>query len=199
MFTGLVTAIGTIEAIDPKEGGLDLTIGAPWDDIEPGESIAVNGTCLTVTTCHPGAFQVHLVAPSRARTAFDDRVIGDRVNLERALRLGDRLGGHLVQGHVDGVGEVVGVTEVADARVIEILLTEEVAAVTILRGSLTVDGVSLTVQAMPTPRQVRVAVIPFTLQATTLGERVPGDRVHLEGDMVGKYIQALVARPAGTS
>ncbi len=199
MFTGLITAVGSLDAIAPRNGGLDLTIGAPWTDLELGESIAINGTCLTVAACGAGTFQVHLVAPSRARTAFDDRAVGDRLNLERALRLGDRLGGHLVQGHVDGVGEVLAATDVEDARLIDIRLPEDVAAVTILRGSITIDGVSLTVQALPGPRQIRVAVIPFTLQATTLGERVPGDRVHLEGDMVGKYIQALVARPAESS
>jgi len=115
-----------------------------------------------------------------------------RVNLERALRMGDRLGGHLVQGHVDGVGVVERVSDRDDARLLDLRVPADVAAVSVPLGSITVDGVSLTVNAIPAVSVIQVSLIPFTLQHTTLGERVPGDEVHLEGDTIGKYVRALM-------
>jgi len=195
MFTGLVTAVGTIEALEPRDGGLELLVAVPWDDLEIGESVAINGACLTVTACEPGRFRVHLVPTSLARTAFADRRVGDGVNLERALRLGDRLGGHLVQGHVDGVGTVTAIRDGGDdLRLIEVRMPADVAEVTIPLGSISVDGVSLTANALPAPDVIQLAIIPFTLEHTTLGRLAVGDRVHLEGDMVGKHVRALAAR-----
>ena len=194
MFTGIITEMGTIREARPAEGGLELEIAASWTDLAPGESIAVDGACLTVTEPGEGGFRVHLVRTSLERTRFADLQPGDRVNLERALRLGDRLGGHLVQGHVDGVGKVLRVSSKEDAKLLDLQVPPDVARISVPLGSITVDGVSLTVNAMPDPGTVQISLIPFTLEHTTLGGRGPGDRVHLEADAIGKYVQALLER-----
>ena len=150
MFTGIVTAIGRVVQAQPDSGGLELVIEAPYDDLTSGESVAVDGACLTVTDRSSGRFGVHVVATSLDRTGFRRYPVGRRVNLERALRVGDRLGGHLVQGHVDGVGLVERVSDRDDARLLDIRAPGEVMAVSVPLGSITVDGVSLTVNAMPT-------------------------------------------------
>ncbi len=191
MFTGLITAVGTVQVATRDHGGLELTIDVPWDDLALGESIAVDGACLTVTGIGEGWFRVHLIATSLERTAFRDYAPGRRVNLERALRAGDRLGGHLVQGHVDGVGSVLTIVEREDAVLIDLAVPPAVAAVTIPLGSITVDGISMTVNAIPAPGVIQLAIIPFTLRHTTLGDRRPGDRLHVEGDTVGKYVREL--------
>ena len=192
MFTGIVTAVGRVRHARPADGGIEIGIDAPYTDLEPGESVAVDGACLTVNAVEPGWFGVHVVATSLGRTRIGEYATGRRVNLERALRLGDRLGGHIVQGHVDGTGTVRRVGSQADARLLDIEVPADVAAVSIPLGSITVDGVSLTVNAVPAPGVIQVSLIPFTLQATTLGDRVPGDVVHLEGDTIGKYVRALI-------
>ena len=194
MFTGIVTEIGTVRAGRASDGGRDLDIACSWTDLVAGESIAVDGACLTVARLGDGGFRVHVVRTSLERTRLGDLQPGDRVNLERALRVGDRLGGHLVQGHVDGVGTVQRVTTREDARLLDILVPPEVARVSVPLGSITVDGVSLTVNAIPEPGTIQISLIPFTLEHTTLGARRPGDRVHLEADTIGKYVQALLHR-----
>jgi riboflavin synthase len=194
MFTGIVTAVGRVASVHASDGGIDLAIEAPYADLELGESIAVDGACLTVVRVDASGFVAHVVRTSLERTRFSELAAGDPVNLERALRAGDRLGGHLVQGHVDGVGRVEGMREHADARLLDIRVPPVVAEVTIPLGSVTVDGVSLTVNALPERDLVQVALIPFTLQHTTLGSRRPGHRVHLEGDTIGKYVKALTGR-----
>jgi riboflavin synthase len=196
MFTGIVTAVGTVREARPQDGGLELVIEAPYPDLEPGESVAVDGACLTVKALGSGWFGVHVVATSLDRTRIGSYITGRRVNLERALRVGDRLGGHLVQGHVDGTGVVTRVVDHADARLVDIRVPPEVASVSLPLGSITVDGVSLTVNAVPAPGVIQVSLIPFTLQQTTLGERAPGDEVHLEGDTIGKYVRALLRERA---
>ena len=193
MFTGIITAIGTIRETTNVGGGRDVAIDTPWRDVDVGESIAVDGACLTVTRRGEGWFAVHVVSTSLDRTLFATCAVGGRVNLERALRVGDRLGGHIVQGHVDGVGTIQEVEQREDARLLTIAVPSAVAAVSIRLGSITVDGVSLTVNAIPAPGAIQVSIIPFTLEHTTLGERVRGDQVHLEGDAVGKYVQQLSA------
>lgn len=189
MFSGIITAVGTVTEHQEVSGGCELTIASPWGDLEPGESIAVDGACLTATNFADGRFVVHVIATSLDRTLFRAYRAGRRVNLERALRAGDRLGGHLVQGHVDGIGTVESVRQRDDARLLVIGVPSGVAAVSIPLGSITVDGVSLTVDAIPAPETVQVSLIPFTLQHTTLGDKSAGDPVHLEGDTVGKYVQ----------
>jgi riboflavin synthase len=154
-----------------------------------GESIAVDGACLTVERTGTGWFEVHVVATSLERTAFGGARRGGKVNLERALAIGDRLGGHLVSGHVDGVGRITDARATGDAWLLEFTLPDEVAEVTIPLGSITVNGVSLTVNALPTPGSCQVSLIPHTRAVTTLGALQVGDPVHLEGDMVGKYVR----------
>ena len=189
MFTGIITAVGSVTQVRQPADGLELTLATPWSDLEPGESIAVDGACLTVADMTGSACTVHVVATSLDRTLFRSYRTGRRVNLERALRAGDRLGGHLVQGHVDGAGVIDSVRQREDARLLRIRVPQAVADVAIPLGSITVDGVSLTVDAVPSPGIVQVSLIPFTLQHTTLAERSTGDQVHLEGDTVGKYVR----------
>lgn len=197
MFTGIVTAVGTVRQAASGPKGLTLRIGAPYRGIKRGESIAVDGACLTVETMGKGWFQVHVVATSIARTLFGEYVRGRKVNLERALKAGDRLGGHLVQGHVDGVGEVLAVAPHGDAWLVDVAVPAEVARVSVPLGSITVAGVSLTVNAIPRPGVIQVSLIPFTFRHTTLGTLTPGDGVHLESDTIGKYVDALLtARPS---
>jgi riboflavin synthase len=193
MFTGIVTARGRVAQVSRANGRLRLAIEAPYPDLAPGESVAVNGACLTVAERQPGRFTVDVIVTTRGRTRLGDLREGDAVNLERALALGDRLGGHLVQGHVDGVGEVVVVREEADALILDLRIPDDVAEVTVLHGSITVDGVSLTVSALPGPSRVEVALVPYTRQHTTLGTLAAGDRVHVEGDLIGKFVRQLIA------
>ena len=191
MFSGLVTGIGTLADARASGAGVIMTIESPYTDLEPGESVAVDGACLTVETATSNTFRVHVVPTTLERTRFSEYRPGRRVNLERALRMGDRLGGHLVQAHVDAIGTVDHVMESADTRLLDLRVPAELARICIPLGSVTVDGVSLTVNAKPAPEIIQISLIPFTLQQTTLGERKQGDRVHLEGDMVGKYVRAL--------
>ncbi len=192
MFTGIVTATGTVREAKHGADGLTLKIGAPYRGVRRGESIAVDGACLTVERMGKGWFTVHVVATSLERTNLGAYTRGRKVNLERALRVGDRLGGHLVQGHVDGVGRVERVWQSGDAWLMDIRVPPEVARVTIPLGSITVDGVSLTVNAIPGPGIIQLSLIPFTFEHTTLGSRQPGDGVHLEGDTIGKYVASLL-------
>jgi riboflavin synthase len=194
MFTGIVTDIGTVREARRTDPGLELTIDCSYPDLTAGESIAVDGACLTVAAVTADGFIAQVVRTSLERTRFTDLRPGARVNLERALRAGDRLGGHLVQGHVDGVGTVLRVADRDDARLLDLEVPPEVAQVSVPLGSVTVDGVSLTVNAIPAPGTIQISLIPFTLEHTTLADRRPGDRVHLEADAIGKYIAALMRR-----
>lgn len=195
MFTGIVTAVGTITAVEHSPTGLGLTIAAPYPDLELGESIAINGACLTVADTRAGAFDVRAVATTRDRTTVAEWDVGHRVNLERALRLGDRFGGHIVQGHVDGVGDVVGVAERDDTLLLDVRVPPDVGRLTLRHGSIALDGVSLTVNALPGPDVVQVSLIPYTRDHTTLGAKTVGCRVHVEGDMIGKLVERLVTLP----
>ena len=187
----MVTAVGSVAGIAPRGGGIDVIIRAPWQDLECGESVAVRCACLTVAALGQGQFSVHVVSTSLERTCFGAMRVGDRVNLERALRVGDRMGGHWVQGHVDGLGLVVAVAARDSVHLIDVRMPEAVAAVTIPLGSIAVDGVSLTVNTLAQPDVVQLAIVPHTLLHTTLGDLQPGDQVHLEGDLVGKHVRAM--------
>ena len=192
MFTGLVTAVARVSRRAQSASGLELSIAAPYEELALGESIAVDGACLTVQSRIPGEFTAHIIRTSLERTNFGSYEPGRTVNLERALRAGDRLGGHLVQGHVDGVGTIESVSEHGDARLLDIRVPPEVARASVPLGSIAVDGVSLTVNALPALAVIQISLIPFTLQHTTLGERRAGDRVHLEADTLGKYVAELL-------
>ena len=198
MFTGIVTAIGRIEELEQKDASLRIRIASPFDDLAMGESIAIDGACLTVVDHAPtpapvpGSFAVEAVVTTRGRTRFGDMHVGEAVNLERALAVGDRLGGHFVQGHVDGIGDVTAVAEHDDALLIDIRLPPEVAQLSIPHGSIAVSGVSMTINAIPGEATIQLAVIPHTRHHTTLGTLRPGDRVHVEGDMLGKFVRALM-------
>jgi len=159
--------------------------------VKKGESIAVNGACLTVERVLRGGFTVHVIETTAGRTLFGEYAAGRRVNLERAVRAADRLGGHLVQGHVDGVGEVVLSGERGDALLYDLRVPRAVREVSIPQGSITVDGVSMTINALPGPELVQISVIPFTRAQTTLGRLEVGDRVHVEADVLGKYVRQL--------
>lgn len=196
MFTGLVSAVGQVRSVQLVGGGLDLTIAAPYDAVAPGESIAVAGACLTVVTDAPGGFTVHVVGSTLERTRLGALRLGDRLNLERAVRAGEPLGGHLVQGHVDAVGEVVAVHPVSDRRLVDVRAPDQVWEVTVPLGSITVEGVSLTVNALPAAGIIQVSLVPHTMEHTTLGTLAPGHPVHLEGDVIGKYVRAFMQKGA---
>ena len=196
MFTGIVTAVGRVARASRERNaigtaGIVLDIRAPYRNLKRGESIAVAGACLTVERVKRGGFTARAVETTQDRTLFTEYVTGRRVNLERAVRAADRLGGHLVQGHVDGVAVVERVWSRGDAVVVDLRVPDPVRVVCIPQGSITVDGVSLTVNALPGPTLVQVSLIPFTRDHTTLGELESGDRVHVEGDLIGKYVRQL--------
>jgi riboflavin synthase len=194
MFTGIVSAVGAVVRAQRGAERLALTIQSPYPDLRAGESVAVNGACLTVVETAGDAFRVDVIVTTRGRTALEALGVGDRVNLERALAVGERLGGHFVQGHVDGLGSIVAVRDEADARFLDVRLPPEVAELSVPHGSIAIDGVSLTINAMPAPDAVQVALIPFTLEHTTLGDRRVGDPVQVEGDMLGKYVRTLLRK-----
>jgi riboflavin synthase len=198
MFTGIVSAVGRIDRVvrTTENGkrtapGLTLTIRAPYKGIKQGESIAVNGACLTVERVVKGGFAVHVVETTEGRTLFGEYPTGRRVNLERALRATDRLGGHIVQGHVDGVAIVERIERRGDAWVYDLRVPDAVRQISIPHGAITVDGVSLTINDLPGQDLVQISLIPFTREHTTLGTFEVGDRVHVEGDVLGKYVRQL--------
>jgi riboflavin synthase len=193
MFTGLVEAIGTIESVSDTDAGREFRVRSPWPDLEDGESIAINGACLTVRSSRSDSFVVAAVVTTLDRTTMGSWSTGTRVNLERAMKVGDRLGGHIVQGHVDGVGTVRSVARQESALLLDIDVPLAVARLLVPHGSITVDGVSLTVNRLPDPGVVQVSIIEWTERHTTLGALAAGARVHLEADVIGKYVQALLA------
>jgi riboflavin synthase len=193
VFSGLVEDVGIIEQVASTKDGRELRVRCSWDTFEEGESIAVNGACLTVLDHGPRWFKVGAIVTTLGRTTIGSWQVGTKVNLERALRLGDRLGGHLVQGHVDGVASVTRVTQDGDARRIELALPAGMVDLMVPHGSLTVDGVSLTVNELPGGDAVEISLIDYTLRHTTLSDLKEGDSVHVEADMMGKYVQRLIA------
>jgi riboflavin synthase len=192
MFTGLIEAVGNITEVRTTPAGVELRIECPWNDLTAGESIAVSGVCLTVLEFGDGWFTVAAMVMTISRTAIGDWKRGVRVNLERAMRADSRFGGHIVQGHVDGVGLVESVTREGDALLIDIKLDSGLSETLVLHGSVAVDGVSLTVNRLEGDK-LQVALIDYTLGHTALEDLEKGSRVHVETDVVGKYVRALVA------
>jgi riboflavin synthase len=190
MFTGIVDVVGRVDAV-AVNSGVDLRIKASYKALKKGESVAVNGACLTIERVVKGGFTVHAVETTLGRTLIGEWKKGQSVNLERALKVSDRLGGHFVQGHVDGLGSVERVASQGDALLVDIWMPADVAETTVLHGSVTVDGVSLTVNALPRPGVMQVSLVPFTRMHTTLGNLATGDRVHVEADVLGKYVRQL--------
>lgn len=193
MFTGLVEDVGTIERVAVTAAGRELRVACRYDDLQDGESIAVNGVCLTVRDHGPRWLLAAAVTATIERTTMGSWTAGRRVNLERSLRAGDRLGGHIVQGHVDGVAEVRAVRDTSDSRLIDLALPASLTELVVPRGSIAVDGVSLTVSELLDQSTVRISLIDYTLRHTTLGDLRAGHGVHVEGDIIGKYVQRLAS------
>jgi riboflavin synthase len=195
MFTGLVDDVGTIAEVGTDEAGCGLRIRCRYRDLVAGESVAVNGACLTVREHGVDAdgpwFTTAAVVTTLGRTTIGDWRPGMRVNLERALRVGDRLGGHLVLGHVDGVATVVRTAMAGDAWLIDLALPAALLPLMVLHGSVTVDGVSLTVNALADDG-IQLSIIDYTRRHTTLGDRRAGDRVHVEADVLAKHVERLL-------
>lgn len=195
MFTGLISDVAVVERIAPRQGGVRLVLRParlPVDALALGESVACSGTCLSVAERGGGLVAFEAVPETLSRTTVGSWRSGTRVNLERALALGDRLGGHLVQGHVDAVGEVLRRTAEGQGARLAISLPAEIAPLVAEKGSIAVDGISLTVAALGADR-FEVAVIPDTLEHTTLGAAGPGTRVNLEADLLARHVARLLA------
>lgn len=191
MFTGLIEQVGEIERVTQTDVGRELRVRAAFADLAAGESIAVNGACLTVRDFGQGWFDVAAVTTTLERTNIGSWDTGTRVNLERAMRATDRLGGHIVQGHVDGVGRITAKEQLGDALLLDVAVPMELQTLLVPKGSVAVDGVSLTVNDL---RQsgVQVSLIEYTLRHTTLGQLQPGNRVHVEVDVIAKQVRRIL-------
>ena len=194
MFTGLVETKGTIAAIDRDGGGARLSVSTPLAaELSDGDSVAVNGVCLTARGVAPGSFAADVMEETLRRTSLGPLGEGDEVNLELPLRASDRLGGHVVQGHVDAVGTVESIREDGFARVVRVAAPADLLRYVVEKGSIAVDGVSLTVSAVD-DTAFEVSLIPETLERTTLGSAQPGCKVNLEVDVLAKYVEKLMSR-----
>jgi len=194
VFTGLVQDLGTVVAVDATADGVRLGVRtALAGELREGDSVAVNGVCLTATTVNGGAFTADVMHETLRRSSLGDAGVGASVNLELPLRASDRLGGHMVQGHVDGLGTVTGVADDGFARRVTISADPDLLRYVVSKGSIAVDGVSLTVAEVGEDAFV-VSLIPETLERTNLGHARPGTAVNLEVDVLAKYVEKLVAR-----
>jgi riboflavin synthase len=191
MFTGLIDQVGEVASVRQTDAGRELRVTAPFADLVLGESIAVNGACLTVRDFGPGWFDAAAVTTTLDRTTIGDWKQGTRLNLERALKASDRLGGHIVQGHVDGVGRVASVERNGDALLIDVLLPPSLDTLFVLHGSVAIDGVSLTVNDLR-PGIVQLSLIEYTLRHTNLGDLKSGSKVHVEADVIAKHVRRLL-------
>jgi len=196
MFTGLVAGLGKVQDVDRSAGGVRLSISTGLaGELHDGDSIAVNGVCLTATAVDGTSFAAEVMNETLARSSLAQAQAGAEVNLELALRAADRLGGHIVQGHVDGVGTVAGVAPDGFARRLEIEAPAALLRYLVLKGSVAVDGVSLTVASL-SQRSFTVSLIPETLQRTNLGAAQAGTKVNLEVDVLAKYVEKLIGAGA---
>lgn len=193
MFTGIIEELGTVRRMDWVQGGLRLRVAAErvLEDLKLGDSISINGVCLTIVGLDSSSFAVDAVEETLRQTTLGELRVGDKVNLERALQLSDRLGGHLVTGHIDGVGVIRARRPEGTSTLFSIEVPEELAGYLISKGSVAVDGVSLTVVNIE-GNQFSVSIIPFTAENTTFGFRQVGDRVNVEVDLIGKYVARLM-------
>jgi riboflavin synthase len=191
MFTGIVTAVGEVRGVEPLAQARRIEIAAPPGyaaDLREGDSVAVDGVCQTVIAHSADSFRVEAIGTTLSRTTLGAMAPGRLVNLELALAFGERLGGHLVQGHVDGTGRVLGLDRRDEYVLLDVSLPVDVAEVTVLHGSIAIDGVSLTVNALPGPGRAQVAIIPYTWENTNLRRLDVGAAVNLEGDMLGRFV-----------
>jgi riboflavin synthase len=191
MFTGLIEQIGEVERVRQTDAGRELRVRASFTDLSRGESIAVNGACLTVRDFGAGWFDAAAVLTTLERTTIGDWKQGTRLNIERALRPGDRLGGHIVQGHVDCVGIVAAREQAGDALLLDLSVPASIESLLVLHGSVAIDGVSLTVNELK-PGGLQLSLIEYTLRHTTLGELSEGGRVHVEADVIAKHVRRLL-------
>ncbi len=199
MFTGIIEELGTVMALKRGSNSSQISIQADkvLGDVKLGDSIAINGVCLTVTSFDRAHFSADMMAETLAKTNLRELNSGHRVNLERAARLGDRMGGHLVQGHVDGVGTLIEEQVVDIARVLRFRAPDEILKYTVAKGSIAIDGISLTVVDV-FPDSFTVSIIPHTASLTTLGFKKPGATVNLEADIIGRYVERLLKWKGGT-
>ena len=193
MFTGIIEGLGTLKEIKPAGQGKQLVLNADFalEETKIGDSIAVNGVCLTVVELEKRRFCVDASPETLSKTTLGKAKVGDRVNLERALRLSDRIGGHLVSGHVDGIGNIKQKKRVGNSIVVSIIVPESITRYMINKGSVAVDGISLTVN-QPRCDGFDVSIIPHTAQMTTIDLSKIGDQVNIEADMIGKYVERFV-------
>ncbi|MCX8044976.1 MAG: riboflavin synthase [Desulfobacterota bacterium] len=193
MFTGLVESVGEIKKTVRRGAGLEMVINGAFagDGLTLGESIAIDGACLTVTARQECCFSVDVSPETLNRTTFNEKKVGDRVNLERALRLSDRLGGHLVTGHIDGIGIIRGIERKGDFMCLRIQAPVGILAYVIEKGSIAVDGISLTVNSC-TQNEFDVMIIPHTFAKTTLQYKKVGEKVNLENDLIAKYVEKFL-------
>jgi riboflavin synthase len=199
MFTGIVQELGRVESVGPSADGTRIRIGAELAaELGAGDSVAVNGACLTATTVTKGAFEADVMHQTLSLTTLGELAAGSAVNLELPLRATDRLGGHVVQGHVDGTATVAEVAPDGFARRLRLELPGELLPYVVERGSIAIEGVSLTVASLDEP-VVEVSLIPETLERTTLGGVEPGDRVNVECDVLARYVRRQLTPEAGLS
>jgi len=192
MFTGIIETMGRVEAATKSAGGMRLSVGAPGLALKMGDSIAVNGVCLTAVDVRNRGFDADVVLETLAKTNLGELDIGTRVNLERPMAADGRFDGHIVQGHVDGVGQIVSVEVEGDGRRIRVRSPRNLSKYIATKGSISLDGISLTIAAVAGD-EFEVAIIPHTLANTTLGIRTPGSRVNMEVDVIAKYVERMMS------
>jgi riboflavin synthase len=192
MFTGLIEDLGVVSGVDRVPQGVRLVVRTRLSGLTHGASIAVDGACLTAIALPPGAFAADVSAETLARTTLGALEVGHAVNLERPMALGDRLGGHLVLGHVDGVGEIASRETEGNGERVRLRLPPGIAPYVVEKGSIALDGISLTVNSLPKDDEVELFLIPETLRATTWGKKPVGAKVNVEADILGKHVARLL-------